>query len=72
MNPLILILVGVIVAVAVGLGAFLYYAGVADGLDKARRIRDEITGPVTRRQCKGCWLDVRDCKCKGAAGQVKP
>jgi hypothetical protein len=67
MNPAVLVWAGFALATAVGLGMFLYLTGVADGLEKARRIQADISGPITRRQCRGCFKDVAACTCPRAA-----
>lgn len=67
MNPAVLVWAGLAAAVAIGLGAFLYLTGVADGLEKARRIQADTAGPITRRQCRGCFKDVDACTCPRAA-----
>jgi hypothetical protein len=66
-NPEVIVWAGLAVAVAIGLGKFIYITGVADGLERGRRICNDTSGPITRRQCRGCFKDVDACTCPRAA-----
>jgi hypothetical protein len=68
MNPEILVWAGFALVACIVVGVIAYQSGLADGIEKAGRILDDTkAGPVTRRQCRMCWLDVRDCCCPMAS-----